>query len=517
MAKNALGREIPEYIEGYGRTVPYTGDRRFIEVLQSKRNKFTSNKEITDKVAEDIAAVLKKCQIKDGMTLSFHHHLRDGDYVLNQVMEEVAKQGIKDITIFASSLINVHEPLIEHIKNGVVTGLHTSGLRGSLAKEISYNNILGKPVIFRTHGGRARAIETGEIHIDIAFIAAPACDKMGNMNGKEGKSKFGAMGYPMVDAEYADKVVVVTDNLVPFPLMEPSIDQTKVDYVVVVDEIGDPGKISTGATRMTTNEKDLLIAKYAAEVLKASGYIKEDFSFQAGSGGASLAVIKYLKEYMKEKNITGSFASGGITSVLVELLEEKYFKTLIDTQTFDAESASSLTRNKNHLEMSASMYANPFNKGCVANQLDIMVLSATEVDLDFNVNVLTGSNGVIMGAQGGHPDTADGAKLRVVTAPLIRKTRPIVLEKVTTIVTPGTNIDVVVTDEGIAINPARQDLIKKLRNTDLPIMTIADLHKKAEKIAGKPEGTKYNKDVIVGIVEARDGTIIDVVYQVKKE
>ena len=70
------------------------------------------------------------------------------------------------------------------------------------------------------------------------------------------------------------------------------------------------------------------------------------------------------------------------------------------------------------MEMSASFYANPHNKGCVANQLDIMVLSATEVDVDFNVNVITGSDGVIMGASGGHCDTAAGSKLAIVVTPL---------------------------------------------------------------------------------------------------
>ena len=36
---------------------------------------------------------LVKCGIKDGMVLSFHHHFREGDYVVNMVMEEVHKMG----------------------------------------------------------------------------------------------------------------------------------------------------------------------------------------------------------------------------------------------------------------------------------------------------------------------------------------------------------------------------------------------------------------------------------------
>lgn len=512
---NAVGRKLPQYIEGYGEVKPYKG--AFSHKISGSKHspKIYSNKPQDEKLVSNIREAIEKSGLKDGMTISFHHHLRNGDYVLNLVLNEISAMGIKDITIFTSSLTDVHEPVIEHIKNGVVTGICTSGIRGKLGKEISENNILGKPVVFRTHGGRARAIESGDVKIDVAFIAASACDDMGNMNGVDGKSAFGSIGYAMGDAEYADKVIAITDNLVEYPLYPISINQTLVDYVVLVDEIGDPSKISTGATRLTKSPTELLIAEYASEVLKASELVQNGFSFQAGSGGASLAVAKYLREYMIENNIVGSFASGGITSNLVELMEEGLFKALLDTQTFDAAAAKSLKNNSNHIEMSASMYANPHNKGCVAHKLDIMMLSATEIDTNFNVNVLTGSTGLIMGAQGGHPDTAAGAKLRVAVAPLVRKRIPIIVDNVTTVVTPGENIDVVVTERGIAVNPLRKDLEEKLRKTNLPIMTIEELKALAESFTGKPENIEFS-DEIVGIVEYRDGTVMDIVYKVKK-
>lgn len=511
MTKN----EIPDFIEGYGTVIPFAEKLRKIEVKEECRKKTYVAEKTECKLIENIRSVLKKCEIKNGMTISFHHHLRDGDYIINMVMREVADMGIKNLTIMPSSLQKIHEPLIDYIKSGVITRIYTSGMRGNLAKEISYNNILKNPVVFQTHGGRARAIENGEVKIDIAFIGAPACDKMGNMNGRTGKSAFGSIGYAIADAKYADKVVAVTDNLVEYPLSMPSIYQTDVDYVVLVDEIGDATKIATGATRITQSETELKIARYAAEILKETGYIKEGFSFQAGSGGASLAVIRFLKEYMKERGICGGFVSGGITSVLVELLEDNYFKALLDAQTFDAEAADSFNRNKNHIEMSASMYANPYNKGSVANMLDIVVLSATEVDVNYNVNVLTGSDGVIMGAQGGHPDTADGAKLRIITTPLVRKNIPIIKKHVTTIVTPGYNIDIVVTDKGIAINPLRKDLIEKLKKSKLPIMTIEELQLEAEISTAEFEQPEFGNE-IVGIVEARDGSVIDIIKRVKK-
>ncbi len=506
-------KNIPNYIEGYGKVNLYNGKLKELNVT-AKSNKIYKSTYNETKLVNSIRDALENCEISDGMTISFHHHLRDGDYVVNMVMKEIASMGIKNLTIMPSSLQKIHQPIIEHIKNGVISKIYTSGMRGELANEISYNNILKNPVVFHTHGGRARAIETGEIKIDIAFLGAPSCDKMGNMNGRKGRSAFGAMGYAMVDANYADKVVAITDNLVDYPLNMPSINQTLVDYVVKVDEIGDASKIASGATRITQKENELLIAKYAAEVLIESGYIKQDFSFQAGSGGSSLAVIKYLKEYMNENKISGSFVSGGITSVLVELLEEKYFKALLDTQTFDAKAAESFNRNENHIEMSASMYANPYNKGCVVNMLDVVVLSATEVDVNFNINVLTGSNGVIMGAIGGHPDTVEGAKLRVITTPIVRKNIPIIRENVTTLVTPGQYVDIIVTDMGIAINPIRKDIIEKFKNTKLPIKTIEELKEIAEKITGEPNFPQFSEE-IVGIVEARDGTVLDIIKKIK--
>ncbi len=510
---NKVGRQIPLNIDGYGGVLPYDGP--FTKKPKGRKYSPLKASMIPGdiKLLDTIKDAVIKSGLKDGMTISFHHHLRNGDHVLNMVMQVIAELGIKNLTINASSLTKAHEPLLKHIKDEVVTGLETSGLRGEIAKEISKNSILKKPVIFRSHGGRARAIEAGDVKIDVAFIAAPTCDPMGNINGKEGKSAFGAIGYPMLDAEYADKVIAITDNLVPFPLQDISISMSNVDYVVEVESIGDPELIATGATRITKNPTDLLIAKKASEVLIASGLIKDGFAFQAGSGGASLAVAKYVREYMENKKIKGSFAGGGITAYLVELLEAGLFKSLLDVQTFDGAAASSFHRNSNHIEISASNYANPHNNACSAHMIDIMILSATEIDVNFNINSLTGSTGMIMGALGGAPDTAAGAKLTVVVAPTMRKRIPIILDEVTNISTPGETIDVLVTERGICVNPARTDIIELLNTANIPVKKIEFLKEEVEKLTGKPEKIKH-KEKIIGVIEYRDGTVIDVIKQV---
>lgn len=513
--KNKVGIELPEHIKGYGEVKGYQG------AFETKPNSFRyapkikSSEKGKSKILKDIKESIEKSSLKDGMTISFHHHLRNGDYVLNMVMDEIHKKGIKDLTIISSSLTKAHEPLLDHIKNGVVTSLHTSGLRGKIAEEISKNGIMENPVIFRTHGGRARAIEAGEVKIDVAFIGAPICDDEGNLNGKEGNSAFGAIGYAMVDAQYADKVIVITDNLVPFPLSDISISMDNIDYIVKVDSIGDPSKIASGATRITSNPNDLLIAKKASEVLIATKKIKNGFSFQAGSGGASLAVCKFMREYMEENNIKGSFASGGITAYLVELLEANLFNALLDTQTFDGAAANSLVKNKNHIEMSASMYANPHNKGCVAHQLDLMILSCTEIDVNFNINSLTASTGIIMGALGGAPDTAAGADITVVVAPSMRSRLPIILDKVTNVVTPGDTIDILVTDRGVCVNPLRKDLKKLLEEASIELKDIKELKEEITKITKEPKKNEY-EEKIVGVIEYRDGTVIDIIKQTKE-
>lgn len=514
MITNAVGRKIPKYIDGIGELKAFQGVFAYEPEAIKASTKISKMIPGKEKVLKSIKESLKLCEIQDGMTISFHHHFRNGDYLVNMVVDEIAAMGIKDITIVASSLQSVHSPLINHIKNGVITGIQTSGIRGELGEAISRDGILEKPVIIRSHGGRPRAIEAGEVKIDIAFIAAPAADKYGNVNGVEGPTACGSLGYAMIDAEYADKVVVVTDYMVEYPACPISIPQTLVDYVVVVDKIGDPKGIVSGATRITRDPLELLIAEKASKAIIASGLVKNGFSFQAGTGGASLAVAYFLREKMRQDGIKGSFASGGITGYLVEMLEEGLFKSLLDVQCFDLKAVESIKKNPNHIEMSASFYANPHNKGCVTNQLDVLILSATEIDVNFNVNVITGSNGVIMGASGGHSDTAAGAKLSIVVAPLLRGRLPIVMDEVTTVVTPGETIDAVVTERGIAVNPRRKDLYDLFKAAKLDVMDIHDLKDIAESLTGVPEKIETT-DNIVGLVEYRDGTIIDVIRGVK--
>lgn len=513
--KNFVGRDIPDCLLAGGREV-YQGKNAKDGVYFTKAGPRVRRceKPVETKVVPTLKEALLRCGAHDGMTVSFHHHLRDGDYVVNQVMAAAIEElGLKDLTIAATSLGSAHDPIADYIEEGKVIGIQTSGIRGRMGEVVSAGK-LKTPAIIRSHGGRPRAIEAGEVHIDIAFIAAPTSDCMGNCRGIGGKSNCGSMGYAMSDAKYADHVVVVTDCLVDFPNMPASVEAIDVDAVVVVDSIGNSKKIASAAARISQNPRDLMMAENVAKVIASTPYFKEGFSFQTGVGGPSLAANLFLEQYMDERGIKMGWAIGGICGPMVELLKKGKVGKVIDVQDFDLDAVNSINQTPNHFEMSASQYANPANKGAFVNSLDFVVLAALEIDTGFNVNVLTGSDGVLRGAPGGHPDTAAGSKCCIIVTPLVRGRMATVCEHVVTVTTPGDCVDVLVTDYGIAVNPLRPDLIECLDQAGIPHVTIEELKDKAYSLVGRPDDLEW-EDKVVAVLEARDGTILDVVRKIK--
>lgn len=466
------------------------------------------------KIVASLREAISLCDLKSGMSISFHHHLRNGDYTLNRVMDEIAALGIRDLTLNASSLFDAHAPLREHIKNRVVRKINTDYMSAGLGRAIS-EGLMDEPVEFRTHGGRPRDIALGITPIDVAFIAAPTSDPAGNCSGKYGPSACGSLGYAFPDAMYAKKVVVITDNLVPYPLTDASIPEIYVDYVVPVDAIGDPRGIVSGTTKITRDPVGLVMAETAARVIRHSGLLKDGFSFQTGAGGATLAAAKFLKEIMLREKIRGSFASGGVTGYLVDMLNEGCFTSLMDVQCFDLKAVESIRTNPAHHEISAMQYASPAAKSAVVDHLDVVLLGATEIDTDFNVNVHTDSAGCIMGGSGGHSDTAAGAKLSMIIAPLFRARLPIITGRVRCISTPGRDVDVVVTQRGVAVNPAKPDLALRLKDAGLPIVDIHELKQIAERITGVPAVLPEGGRVVARVL-SRDGEPLDVIRQLTR-
>ncbi|MCD6366224.1 MAG: citrate lyase subunit alpha, partial [Bacteroidales bacterium] len=348
----------------------------------------------------------------------------------------------------------------------------------------------------------------------IAVIGAGCADPFGNANGLYGPSASGLLGFALADSQYADKVIVATDNLEEFPCIPWQINGNFVDYVVKMEKVGIPEKIISGTTQITKSSDRLLLAEMTAKFCEVTGIIHDGFSFQTGAGGTSLAVSDYFDKIMRRKNIKARFARGGSNKYMVKMLEDGLIDYILDGQTFDLEGVRSMRENANHVWTSPFTSYNYHSKGNFAGIVDVVILGATEVDVNFNANVVTHSDGYLLHGIGGWQNCLF-SKTVILPLPLFRDRIPVVVDEVTTITGPGELIDVIVTERGIAINPLRKDLIEASKNSDLPIVTIEELKNEAEKICGKPQKPELT-DNIIGIIKWVDGTVIDAVRQPKK-
>jgi len=516
LVKNAADRLVPTQINGE-KQIPFKGVNKYKPTGFKAKPKIKTCIDYPadgNKVVKNLREALKKSGLKNGMTISTHHHLRNGDVLTNVLFDTIHSMGIKNIRWFPSASFPVHEHLIKYLEDGTIHHIEGS-MNGPLGKFTSKGKMKGVGVL-RSHGGRYQSVQDGEVHIDIAVIAAPTADPFGNANGVNGKSASGLIGFALADSEYADNVIVVTDNLVPFPCIPWQIQGNNVDYVVQIDSLGDSSKIVSGTTEITKSPDRLLIAEYVAQFIEEAGIMKDGFSFQAGSGGTNLAFVLYLKERMKAKGIKARFVRGGSTKYLVQLLEEGLTDYILDGQTFDLEGVRSMRENPNHVNTSPFTSYNFHGKGNFASIVDVAVLGATEVDVNFNANVVSHSDGYLLHGIGGWQNCLY-SKCSILAVPSFRDRIPVIIDEVTTLCGPGELIDVVVTERGITINPRRKDLIKAVKSSNLPIKSIKQIRDEVYDICGgAPAKPKINKNKVVAVVKWVDGTVLDSVFQVKE-
>lgn len=513
MIKNAVGRLVPDEINGQ-KQVPFKGVGKHCPEGKKHAPKISSCADYPDngnKMVNNLEEALKKCGLKDGMTISTHHHFRNGDLLANKLFDTVKKMGVKDIRWFPSASFPCHEHLLQYMEDGTIHHIEGS-MNGPLGKFTTEGNMRGIGVL-RSHGGRYQAVQDGEVQIDIAVIGAGCADPFGNANGLYGDSATGLLGFALADSQYADKVIVATDNMVEFPCIPWQIQGNYVDYTIEIDDIGIPEKIISGTTRITKSPDRLYLAELTAKFCEEAGIIRDGFSFQSGAGGTSLAVGEFFAKTMREKGIKARFARGGSNKYLVNMLEEGLVDYILDGQTFDLEGVRSMRDNPEHVWTSPFTSYNYHGKGNFAGMVDVVVLGATEVDVNFNANVVTHSDGYLLHGLGGWQNCLF-SKTVILPIPLFRDRIPVVVDEVTTVSGPGELIDVIVTERGIAVNPRRKDLIDKLKNSDLPIRSIEDLKEEAEKICGKPKKPELTDDIVAAIKWV-DGTLIDVVRKIK--
>ncbi len=514
LVKNAIGRLVPTVINNMP-AVPYKGvgkHRPTGRIYGPPISTCADYPADGNKLVPSLKEALLKAGLRDGVTISTHHHFRDGDLLANQIFDIAAELGMKNLIWACSASFPCHKPIIKHLESGVIHHIEGS-MNGALGRFCSQGKMAGMGVL-RSHGGRYQAIQDGELHIDIAVIAAPTADAFGNANGVNGKAACGLINFALADSEYADKVIVVTDNLVPFPCIPWQIQGNNVDYTVVVDQIGIPEKIISGTTQITRSPDRLLIAEMTARFCEEAGIIRDGFSFQAGAGGTALSIGIYFAEILKKKGMKSGFARGGSNKYLVQMLEEGLTGNILDGQTFDLEGVRSMRDNAKHVATSPFTSYNYHGKGNIASMLDAVILGATEVDLNFNGNVVTHSDGYLLHGIGGWQNCLF-AKCTILPIPLFRGRVPIIRDEVTTICGPGELIDVIVTERGIAVNPLRQDLLDAVKHSSLPIKSIEELKEESERICGKPAQPTLG-DKVVAAVKWVDGTVIDSIREVRK-
>lgn len=510
--RNAAGRMVPVVVNGE-QVIPFQGVGKFRVNGTKHAPSIPSCIDYPgdgNKVAGSLREALQNAGLRDGMTISTHHHFRDGDLISNQVFDVAAEMGVKNLRWFPSASFPCNSPLIKYLEDGTIHHIEGS-LNGPLGKFASEGKMRGTAVL-RSHGGRVQAIQDGEVKIDIAVIAAPSCDVFGNANALYGPSACGVLGFAEMDLRYADKVIMVTDYLVDFPCLPVQLEGNYVDYVVVVDKIGIPEKIISGTTQITRSPDRLKIAELTARFCLETGILHDGCIIQSGAGSISLAFGVFIHRIMKENGWKTAATFGGSTKYSVQMLQEGTTEKILEGQLFDTTAVESMRQNRMHQSFSVFNAYNYHSKGNFTSMIDLVTLGATEVDVNFNGNVVTHSDGYLLHGIGGWQNCLHARNV-ILPVPLFRDRIPVIVDEVTTLCGPGELIDVIVTERGIAINPLRTDLYNKAQAAGLPVKSIHELKEEAERICGKPEKPRIT-DEVVGIVKWVDGTVIDSVYKV---
>ena len=155
-------------------------------------------------------------------------------------------------------------------------------------------------------------------------------------------------------------------------------------------------------------------------------------------------------------------------------------------------------------------------KGAFASMADAVVLGATEVDLDFQANVVTHSDGLMLHGIGGWQNCLFSG-CTILAVPSFRDRIPVIVDEVRTVCGPSELIDVVVTERGIAINPRREDLLDAVRGSDLPVRPLGAIKEDIEGMLGGPPPPPRLTDRPVGIIKWVDGTVLDTVWGVEED
>jgi citrate lyase subunit alpha/citrate CoA-transferase len=148
LVQNAAGRRVPQVVNGKEQT-PFQGvgafrpeGRKQAPPVRSCAD-FPSN---GDKRVKDLVTALDLCGLSDGMVLSNHHHLRNGDTLALQALQAADQLGVKDLMWFPSASFPCHAPVIDLMEKGTVHHIEGS-MNGPLGDYCSQGKMRGMGVL----------------------------------------------------------------------------------------------------------------------------------------------------------------------------------------------------------------------------------------------------------------------------------------------------------------------------------------------------------------------------------
>jgi len=466
--------------------------------------------------------------IEDGDTISYPHYYRTGDRGLERIVTRLREKGKHDIGLYANAVFDHTDPwLIEAFRNGTLSRLY-----GNIYRKFGAHVMAGelRPwiTVGFSHGNRVRKLQTGEVHVKMAFAPVPIADIHGNANGIGGRGDqlCGPLGLAAADTEFADYTCLLAGTVNESLVVPSALSMENTDFVVPMEVPGLSAGIGSGTLdleRARGNAFNARVAENVTAVMRAAGVVRDGFDFQVGSG-AGLVVLDNIRSMLKQEGVSAGFAMGGVTSLHVDMLQEGTIRTLLHGQLFEPSDRviASLREDPGHVEITPGYYASVAGKECAVNLLDLAVLSALEVDRDFNLNTVC-AGGRIIGGIGGGQDVAAGAALTIIFLPLATgkngKGFPKVVDRVYTRTTPGEVVDVVVTEDLAAVNPRsrspyRESILEQAGREGLKLVDMDELHhrsmEKAREFGSIPRPIETT-DEILHAVEWRDGTLLDVI------
>lgn len=532
MPVNAIGRSVPAHVNGY-EYEPYMGP---FETLQAGPRWSPLTRVSQNRGRSKVVPTLEElvdAWVPNGGWVSMPHWYRNEATGLGHVLRALRATGKKGVHLISAAFFPAHaELLLEALRDGTIGGIEANAY-GPLAAAVARGE-LNEIVVGRSHGGRARAMQQGERVVDLAVGFVATADRWGNSNGVQGPNhaRFGAAGLFEPDLRWSRHSVLLCEQVHPGLIAFSPLDMRLVDAVVQVDKVGDRAGVTTGTTdlaRMRKDKQRVAMASHILEVLEASQVVRDGFSFQVGSG-AGLLVLEDMVHQMHTRGIKAGWTVGGVTEWHIDLLEAGLLEVLLNGQTFTPTDrvCESLLHDCRHKDVSTAWYYSPASKQEACCVMDVAVLGASEVGVDFSLNTVTGYDGKLRTGIGGAQDAAAGAHLTVAALPLARVNRkglsaPCVRERVHTVVTPGDCVDVVVTEEHVAVNPRSTSpwvppLLERAAAVGLELTTIEALvdasMQRAKQIGTLMEEPRHT-DEIVYAVEWRDGRLLDVVRKLE--